>query len=142
MKVFIILTLTLVLAHSQPLLGEADSIIYEKNMIIYSGNVKITRGKETLTADKVIIHLDENRRASLAEAEGKVFYQEGKRTAKADRASYDFKKEVIRLIGNARVEEGPNFVEADEIIYYRAEDKAIAISKGKRVRTFYVEEKK
>jgi lipopolysaccharide export system protein LptA len=32
-------------------------------------------------------------------------------------------------------------VEADEIIYYRKEERAIAISKNKRVRSFYVEEK-
>ncbi|WP_448584392.1 lipopolysaccharide transport periplasmic protein LptA [Thermocrinis sp.] len=134
--------LAFVLAYSQPILGEADTIIYEKNVIIYSGNVKITKANETLTADKVTIHLDENRKANLAEAEGKVLYQDDKRTARADKAYYDFKKEVIKLIGNAKVEEGPNFVEADEIVYYKAENRAVAISRGKRVRTFYVEEKR
>jgi lipopolysaccharide export system protein LptA len=39
------------------------------------------------------------------------------------------------------VEEGPNFVEADEIVYYRKEERAIAISKNRKVRSFYVEEK-
>ncbi|WP_333784419.1 lipopolysaccharide transport periplasmic protein LptA [Thermocrinis sp.] len=134
--------ITFILAYSQPILGEADTITYEKNVIIYSGNVKITKANEILTADKVTIHLDENKKASSAEAEGKVFYQDGKRIARADKAYYDFKKEIIRLVGNAKVEEGPNFVEADEIIYYRTEGKAVAIGKGKKVRTFYIEEKK
>jgi len=142
MKALIVLLITFILAYSQPILGEADTITYEKSVIIYTGNVRITKAKETLTADKVIIHLDENKKAHFAEAEGKVFYQDGKRTARADKAYYDFKKEIIRLVGNAKVEEGPNFVEADEIIYYRAEDRAVAIGKGKKVRTFYVEEKK
>jgi len=140
--IVLILLIAFLLARSQPILGEADSITYEKNVVVYSGNVKITRANETLTADKVIIFLDENRKASSAEAEGKVFYWDGKRKAKADKAYYDFKKEIIRLEGNAKVEEGQNFVEADEIIYYKGEDRAIAISKGKRVRTFYIEEKK
>ena len=142
MKTLVILLITFLLARPQPILGEADSITYEKNTVVYSGNVKITRANETLTADKVVIFLDENKKASSAEAEGKVFYQDGKRKAKADKASYDFKKEIIRLEGNAKVEEGPNFIEADEIIYYKREDRAVAISKGKRVRTFYIEEKK
>jgi len=142
MKTFIIMLIVFLLARSQPIIGEADSITYEKNTVIYSGNVKLTRANETLTADKVVIFLDENRKVSSAEAEGRVFYQDGKRKAKADKAYYDFKKEIIRLEGNAKVEEGPNFVEADEIIYYKKEDRAVAISKGKRVRTFYIEEKK
>jgi len=142
MKIFFILILVFVLAHSQPILGEADTMTYEKDVVIYSGNVKITRANEILTADKVVIHLDENRKAKLAEAEGKVFYQDGKRIARADKVYYDFKKGVIKLIGNAKVEEGPNFIEADEIIYYKAEDRAVATGKDKKVRTFYIEEKR
>ena len=111
-------------------------MVYEKNSITYIGNVKITKGNELLTADKVIIYLDENRKANSAEAEGKVFYTDGKRTARADKAFYDFKKDIVQLLGNAKVEEGPNFVEADEIVYYRKEERAIAISKSKRVRSF------
>ncbi len=139
-KLFLVLS-SFVFAYSQQILVEADRMIYEKNSIIYTGNVKITKGNELLTAEKVIIYLDENKKASSAEAEGRVIYRDEKRIAKGDRATYDFKKDIVHLIGNARVEEGPNFVEADEIIYYRKEDRAMATSKERRVRTFYVEEK-
>jgi lipopolysaccharide export system protein LptA len=141
MKSLLFLLILFIFAYSQPILAEADRMVYENNSIIYIGNVKITKGNELLTADKVIIYLDENRKANSAEAEGKVFYTDGKRTAKADKAFYDFKKDIVQLVGNARVEEGPNFVEADEIVYYRKEERAIAVSKNKRVRSFYVEEK-
>ncbi len=129
------------LAMSEPILGEADNLTYEKDRIIYTGNVKMTRGKGVLTADKVVIYLDDKRKPKKAEAEGNVRYVEGTRRAFADRAEYDFQTEVLKLFGNARVEDDKNFVEADEIIYYKKEDRAIAISKNKRVRTFYVEEK-
>jgi lipopolysaccharide export system protein LptA len=125
-----------IFAYSQPILAEADRMVYERNSIIYIGNVKITKGNEVLTADKVIIYLDENRKANSAEAEGKVLYRDEKRTAKADKAFYDFKKDIVQLIGNARVEEGPNFVEADEIVYYRKEERAIAVSKNKGLEAF------
>ena len=141
MKSLLFLLMLFIFAYSQPILAEADKMVYEKNSIIYIGNVKITKGNEVLTADKVIIYLDENRKANFVEAEGKVLYRDEKRTAKADKAFYDFKKDIVQLVGNARIEEGPNFVEADEIIYYRKEERAIAISKSKRVRSFYVEEK-
>lgn len=125
----------------QAVLGEADSLLYEGNKIIYTGHVKFVRGDGVLTADKVIIYLDEKKKAKWAEAEGNVRYHDSKRKARANRATYDFQKEILTLTGNARVEEGPNFVEADEIIYYKKEDRAVAVSKGQRVRTFYVEEK-
>ena len=141
MKSLLFLLMLFIFAYSQPILAEADKMVYEKNSIIYIGDVKITKGNEVLTADKVIIYLDENRKANFVEAEGKVLYRDEKRTAKADKAFYDFKKDIVQLVGNARIEEGPNFVEADEIIYYRKEERAIAISKSKRVRSFYVEEK-
>jgi lipopolysaccharide export system protein LptA len=141
MKSLFFLLILFIFAYSQPILAESDRMVYERNSIIYIGNVKITKDNEVLTADKVIIYLDENRKANSAEAEGKVLYRDEKRTAKADKAFYDFKKDIVQLIGNARVEEGPNFVEADEIVYYRKEERAIAASKNRKVRSFYVEEK-
>ena len=128
-------------ALAQPIVGEGDVLTYEKDKITYTGNVKLTRGNAILSADKVIIYLDENKKAKLIEAEGKVRYVENNRRAFADKMVYDFREDVITLIGKARVEEGQNFVEGDEIVYYRKEDRAIAISKGSRVRSFYVEEK-
>jgi len=140
-KILFFLSLIASFAFSQPIAGEGDQLTYEKDRIIYTGNVKLTRGNALLTANKVIIYLDENRKARLMEAEGNVKYVEGNRRAFADRMIYDLREEVITLKGRARVEEGPNFVEAEEIVYYKKEDRAVAISKGSRVRTFYVEEK-
>ncbi len=140
MKLFLLFALFLLgIGFGQTLVGEGDRLIYEKDKVIYEGNVKLSRGEGTLTADRVILYLDENRKAKLAEAEGNVRYVEGKRRAFADKMVYDFQRDIITLIGRARVEEGPNFVEGDRIVYYRREDRAEAV--GKRVRSFYVEEK-
>ncbi len=125
----------------QGILVEANKMEYEKNTITYIGNVKATRGQALLKADKVIVYLDENKKASKIEAIGNVSYVEGIRKGKADRAQYDLKSEILILIGNAKIEEGTNFVEGDEIVYYKREDRAVAIGKNGRVRSFYIEEK-
>ncbi|MFN4319616.1 MAG: lipopolysaccharide transport periplasmic protein LptA [Aquificaceae bacterium] len=140
-RVFFSLLLVSAFAFSQPIAGEGDQLTYEKDSIIYTGNVRLTRGNALLTANKVIIYLDQNKKARLMEAEGNVKYVEGNRRAFADRMMYDLREDVITLKGRARVEEGPNFVEAEEIVYYKKEDRAVAVGKGSRVRTFYVEEK-
>ncbi|MFN3975679.1 MAG: lipopolysaccharide transport periplasmic protein LptA [Aquificaceae bacterium] len=140
-RVFFSLLLVSAFAFSQPIAGEGDQLTYEKDRIIYTGNVRLTRGNALLTANKVIIYLDQNKKARLMEAEGNVKYVEGNRRAFADRMTYDLREDVITLKGRARVEEGPNFVEAEEIVYYKKEDRAVAVGKGSRVRTFYVEEK-
>ncbi len=138
---FTLIMLICVSFGQQSILVEANQMEYEKNTIIYTGKVKATRGMGVLTADKVIVYLDENKRAKKLEAIGNVVYTENRRRARGDMGEYDLNAEVLRLTGNARVEEGPNFVEADEIIYYKKEDRAVAVSKEKRVRSFYVEEK-
>ncbi len=138
---FIALLLIAVSFAQQGILVEANKMEYEKNTITYLGNVKATRGQSLLKADKLIVYLDENKKANKIEAVGNVSYLEGNRRGKAERAEYDLKTEIITLIGNARVEEGSNFVEGDEIIYYKREERAIAIGKNSRVRSFYVEEK-
>lgn len=109
-KILFFLSLIASFAFSQPIAGEGDQLTYEKDRIIYTGNVKLTRGNALLTANKVIIYLDENRKARLMEAEGNVKYVEGNIRAFADRMIYDLREEVITLKGRARVEDGPNFV--------------------------------
>lgn len=140
MKGALLLLLVFSLIWSQPIVGEADSLTYEKNKIIYMGNVRISRGNAVLTANKVTIHLDENKKAKLAEAEGNVRYVEGNRRGSADKMVYNIREETITLIGRAKVEDGPNFVEGEEIVYYRKENRALAVGRGSKVRTFYVEE--
>lgn len=141
--IWLILLLTIIplLVSPQPLVGEADNLTYEKDKIVYTGNVRLTRGNALVTAQKVTIHLDENKKAKIAEAEGNARYMEGKRRGFADRMIYDLREEIITFKGRARVEEGQNFVEAEEIVYYKKEDRAVAVGNKSRVRTFYVEEK-
>lgn len=140
-RIILFTVLILSLALAQPITGEGDTLTYEKGKIIYTGNVKLTKGNAVLTADKVIVYLDEGKKAKLIEAEGRVRYTEPNRKAFADKMTYDLREEVITLKGKARVEEGQNFVEADEIVYYKKEDRAVAVGKESRVRSFYVEEK-
>ncbi len=142
MRIFIFFVLLIGLSFGQQgILVEANKMEYERNTITYIGNVKATRGQALLKADRLIVYLDENKKASKIEAVGNVSYVEGIRKGRADRAQYDLKSETLILLGNAKVEEGTNFVEGDEIVYYKREDRAIAIGKNSRVRSLYVEEK-
>ncbi len=138
---FALFTLVYVSLGQQSVLVEADQMEYEKDTIVYTGKVKAVHGAGVLTADKVIIYLGEDKKVKKLEAIGNVVYTENIKKARAERGEYDLNTKVLRLIGNARIEEGPNFVEADEIIYYGREKRALAVSKGRRVRSFYVEEK-
>lgn len=136
MRVFLIL-FTVLIGFSQPIVLEADQLTYEKDRLIYTGNVKVSRSDGVLKAQKLVIFLDEKKRAKSAEASGQPIYRDEKRQASADIIQYDFEKEVLILKGNARLQEGESFIQAPQIVYFRKEDRAIAQG---RVKTVYVEE--
>lgn len=140
-SVILLLTL-LTFATSQPITGEADSLIFQKDRLIYQGNVRLVRGEAVLRANKVTILLNEEGKPRKLIAEGNVLYTEPGRRATSAYAEYDLTAEVIILRGMARVEEEKNLIEAEEIVYDRRNNTLRASGKGKRVRTIYIEEEK
>ncbi|MCS7083839.1 MAG: lipopolysaccharide transport periplasmic protein LptA [Aquificaceae bacterium] len=129
--------LAIFVSFAQPIIIEADQLTYEKDKLIYNGNVKVSRADGVLKAQRLVIFLDEKKRAKSAEATGQPLYRDEKRQASADSIQYDFEKEILILKGNARLQEGESFIEAPQITYFRKEDRALAQG---RVRTIYVEE--
>ncbi len=120
---------------------EADKLIYEGNKMIYKGNAVLKKDKGVLKADTIIIYMDEEGKAEKVLAKGNAIYEEENRKATAEEITHDLSKNVIILKGRARVEEGRNYIEAEEIVYYIDTGRAIAEGHGSRVRTFYVEER-
>ena len=125
---------------AQPITGEAESLVFEKNRLVYEGNVRLVRGSSVLRAKRVTVIVGENGRPVKLIAEGEVVYREPGRTAVANYAEYDLKEEVIVLRGRARVEEGGNLIEAEEIVYDRRNKMLRALGRGRKVRTIYIEE--
>ncbi len=125
---------------AQSISVEADSLVYEGNKMIYEGNAILKKGKGILKADKIIIFLGKKGKAEKVMAEGNAVYKEDNRKATAEEIIHDMNKNVIILKGKARIEEGRNFIEAEEITYYVDSGRAIARGMGGRVKTFYAEE--
>lgn len=139
----ILLTITLAgLSFSQPITGEAQNLEFVKDRVIYKGDVKLVRGEAVLRADEVVIFVDEKGKPVKLVATGRVRYTETSKRAYSDYAEYDLLKELIFLRGAAKVEEGGNLLEADEILYDKKNNTLKAKGNNGKVRTIYVEEER
>ncbi len=136
-----ILTFTLI-SFAQSIEVEADRLIYEDSRMIYEGKAVLKKDKGTLKADRIIVFMGKEGRAEKIVAKGNAVYKEDGKKAYAKEITHDLSKNVIILKGQAKVEEGKNYIEAEEIIYYVNTGKAIAKGNGGRVKMFYVEEEK
>lgn len=121
----------------EPVVINADKLEYnnKEKLAVYSGNVDVKKGKFNLKADIVKIYLDEKGDVSKIYAIGNVYFQQENKWGKAKEGEYYKDKNLIILKGSAEVHQDKNVVEGDEIQYYLNEEKAIAISKGSRVRS-------
>ncbi|WP_297888538.1 lipopolysaccharide transport periplasmic protein LptA [Sulfurihydrogenibium sp.] len=121
----------------EPVVINADKLEYnnKEKLAIYTGNVDVKKGNFNLKADVVKIYLDEKGDVSRIYASGNVYFQQENKWGKAKEGEYYKDKNLIILRGNAEVHQDKNVVEGDEIHYYTDEEKAVAISKGNRVRS-------
>lgn len=121
----------------EPVVINADKLEYynKEKVAVYSGNVDVKKGNFNLKADTVKIYLDEKGDVSRIYAVGNVYFQQENKWGKSKEAEYYKDKNLIILKNNAEVHQGKNVVEGDEIYYYIDEEKAVATSKGSRVRS-------
>jgi len=101
----------------------------KKGVALYTGNVKVTQGSRLLTSDNLELQRNAAGDASKFIAKGKPARYQSKTSpdkpllyAQADTIEYDVQKQVLYLIGNARVEQGGDVYSAPRIEYNQKDD--------------------
>jgi lipopolysaccharide export system protein LptA len=104
--------------------------------VVFLGNVVAVQGDLSIGAAKLIVHYKEQGKGiSRIEAIGDVRVEKAGRVATADRGGYEVGKAMVVLTGSARVQQGDNSVEGDEISFFLDSDRSIVKSQaGSRVR--------
>lgn len=112
---------------------EADGSMRQ---VVFVGDVVARQDGLLIRAAKLTVSYEEpGNRISRVEAIGDVQVEKDGRVATGDRGLYEVGKGSILLSGSARVQQGDNSVEGDEIVYFLEENRSIVRSKtGSRVR--------
>jgi len=121
----------------QPINIKADRItVNEKQgMSFYQGNVQFTQGSLRVNGDEVTVFLQDEilskvivigNPATLVQQPG---HQQKPVNAKATRMEYDAKKEIVHLLENAEVQQGPNSF-AGNYIEYDTRSSMVSARKG------------
>ncbi len=129
----------------EPTVITADKLEYsnKEKIAVYTGNVEVKKGNITINADNVKIYLNDKGDVSKIFAVGNVFFRQENKWGKSKEAEYYKDKNLIILRKDAEVHQDKDVVEGDEIYYYVDEEKAIATSQTKRVRSiFFPKDKK
>lgn len=92
---------------------------------LFEHNVLVTDPKMQLAADKLTVEFDEQNRARVIRAEGRVTITQFDRTAQAGLATYDLESGKIVLVGKPRITRGRDVLEGEVITYWRNEDRMI-----------------
>lgn len=132
-------------------LSDSADLNQLKHRGIYLGNVEFTQGSTHLRAFKALTYSDEKNQLTLAIAKGSPDKQAHYWTqtapnkpafhAYADSIRYYPLKHLIELIGNARVEQGPNSLSGAKIQYDTLKQQVVSQSNGQTRTTliFYPE---
>ena len=113
---------------------EAD----EKNALTtLSGNVKVSRGLDVMKADEMLLHLDAKHQISFIEANTNSYIEihldKNVFIGSAKKFSYEPKKEMFILLGDARLEDNNGRVLLGEtIIFNEQEKKATVVGQEKQ----------
>ena len=104
---------------------EADR---QKNTIVYKGQVVAVQKDMTMRGDKLTAMFDASaKQMKQAVVEGKtVQIVQGDKTATGTKAVFDGAAQTITMTGNPVVRQGNSEVSGERIIFYMAEDRAIA----------------
>ncbi len=130
---------------SQPLeiLSQQLEVFRQENRSVFSGDVVATQGDMTMTTDRLIVFFAGENSIERLEAVGHVKFTQLDRTATAEKMIYRQKEGTLLLIGNARVVQGPNQVDGDEITYFVNENRSVVKgSSQKRVKAVIVPQQK
>lgn len=125
-----------------PLNITSEKMIALKNesMVEFIGNVKATQRDSVLTADSIKVYFDEGSdplksRGSIKKivASGHVVYVSEGRKAYADQAVYNASDQTLILTGKStRLVTGNSFVAGKKITLFRADDRVVVESDGKK----------
>jgi len=143
---FFLVTLLLLLAAAAaaaPAAGEAPLAAYDSSLPInvsadrldaddlarqvrFVGNVVARQGEVVIYADRLtLFYAGENREIERVEADGDVRIVQGERVATGQKGTLYRAEGRVVLTGSARVHQGEDFVEGDEIIVLLNEEKSI-----------------
>lgn len=144
--------------HQQPptrITSERMRYTHQENRIEFIGRVHVDREGFELRSEKLVVFLQPAQLDSEADpgpeledrvqvekmiASGNVFLRHGDRTGRGEQATYWMDKEILRLEGNAVVQEGPTRLEGN-VITLNVREKGLGVSgpAGRRVEgTFFL----
>lgn len=115
---------------------EADDVA---RRVSFVGHVVVRQGNVSLYAHQVMVHYGEKRQdVERLEAAGEVRIVQGERIATADRAvMYNLEKKIV-LSGSARVLQGQDSVQGEEITVFLEQDRSVVSSQqGGRVKAVF-----
>ncbi len=119
---------------SQPILGEAQKLLYEGDRIIYSGKAKFFTKDLNLKANRVEVLLKDGKPVKvIATGNVSLSFKGQDRRASCQKLIYDLKSSTLHLIGNVSLEYGENLLRAQEVLYNLKTKEFSA--KGGKVRT-------
>ena len=110
----------------QPMDIEADqgSLDQKNQVTVFTGNVIVRQGTIYMRADSARVTQDKNTKAQTMVAYGKPAYfrqelddNKGLAEGWGDRADYDSAKNLVKLIGNAKVRRGGDVAQGEAISY-------------------------
>jgi len=94
--------------------------------VMFLGNVVARQGEVSIYADRLtLFYGGENREIERVEADGDVRIVQGNRVATGQKGTLYRAEGRVVLTGSARVHQGEDFVEGDEIIVLLNEEKSI-----------------
>jgi len=108
----------------------ADKWTYdaESGTQVLEGNVEVAYEGIQIQAARIRFNTSQGgKNLEQAFAEGAVRVQAEGRTARGEKAEYDFGKDTLRLSGNASVTQGKNVIQAREIQFTRASSAMTAV---------------
>jgi lipopolysaccharide export system protein LptA len=125
---------------TEPIVITADQMYfdYEAEGVRYAGEVHVEQGELEIDCAELEIAFEgkpgEGANMELREvtARGGVVIHQGTRIASGDEARFDQIEGKILLIGNAKLEDGPNIVEGDRLTVFLGEGRSVIESSPKK----------
>ncbi len=101
-------------------------VLDAQGLALFTGDVVARRGDTTLYAETMRVYYDQQTRKLLKiEAVQDVRVIQGDRVATSQAATYETRDASILLTGGARVNQGDNFVEGEQIVLYLDQNRSV-----------------
>ena len=112
---------------SQPIQITSDRLDAEHaaRQVRFFGNVTARQGDLVIHARELIVHLDADQEIERIEASGAVRLIQGGRVATGEKGIYHRLEGRVVLTGSARIRQGEDFIEGEEITVFLDEERSI-----------------